>query len=517
MVLLPTEGLKATSRSKFAAPLWQEDDPARLALDAEIPADDPARLIDRVVDDLDLQPLFASYSGRGRKPHRPDLLLRVVFYEMRRGRQSPSQWFEDLRHHAVVRWLARGLRPGLSVLYEFRDRLAPFLADWHQQVMAAISTLAPALADTATLDGTTLEANASRHKMAHLQTVDKHLDQLHAAQKASAEKLPVEPAEPAPDWMARTPAGRQQQLERHEQAKQRLQEMHERNERRPKDKRLPAKQVRVSLTDPEAASGRDKHHVYRPLYNVQFVWSLATQVVLAFGIFAQPGDHGMLPIMIEKMLQQSGRKPKKLLVDSAYTTPDDLSFCQLHGIALYGPWQENDFTKDRPAVKNPAQIPKAQFHYDAEHDVYRCPEGHDMPFETYKYKPRADGSHGRSKLYRCPAEHCQACPLAAKCAKLPDKGRTIQRHPQQQLIDEHQEGMRTPAAQQQYRQRGQGERAFADLKAHRNLRRVNGRGLARAEIQTALAVLIHNLEALDSLKKPETSGEPALKRRKIPA
>jgi transposase len=513
MVPFPTDGLKTALLDKFAAPPWTDDDPDRLALGADLAEDHPARWIDRAVQDIDLQPLLASYSGRGRKPHRPDLLLRVVLFEMHDGRQSPCQWADHLRHHSAVRWLARGLRPALSVLYEFRERLAPFLEAWHQQVVAAISTLCPAAADTATLDGTTFEANASRYKMLRLETVAKHLEQLEQAQAAPADQ----PAPQPPQWMAKTPAGRGRQIKRHEQAKERLQELHKRNNRRPKDKRLPAHQVRVSINDPEAASGRDKHSVYRPLYNVQYLWSLTAQVILAFGVFTHPGDHAMLPTMVEKMMQQSGRKPRKLLVDSAYTTGDDLAFCHRHGIDLCGPWQENDFTKERPAVTNPAQIPKTQFSYDRERDVYRCPEGHAMPFEDYKYKARPDGTNMRYKLYRCPAEHCRECPLAAKCAKLPDRGRTIQRHPQQERIDEHQERMRTAQAKEEYRQRGQGERPFADQKEHRNLRRLSGRGAGRAETQIGLAVLVHTLSALASLRKTEASRGSLPKARKIPA
>jgi transposase len=520
MVPISTDGLKAALLAKFAPPPWEEDSPARVAIDSTLAQDHTARVIDRVIQDIDLQPLLDSYSGRGRKAYRPDLLLAVVLFEMYSGRQSPSQWADDLRHHNPVRWLARGLCPCLSVLYEFRDRLAPFVETWHQQVVAAISDLRPEVADTTTLDGTTLEANASRHKMAHLDTVEKHLQQLEQAEKAIAENPPVAenpPAPQQPEWMAKTSAGREQQSERHQHAKERLEEMLERNHRRPKDKRLPDKQVRVSITDPEAASGRDKHGVYRPLYNVQLVWSLMAPVILAFGVFSQAGDHGMLPNMMERLTRQAGRRPKKVLADSAYTSADDLAYCAKHDIDLYGPWQENDFTKDRPAVKSPAQIPKAQFAYDGERDMYRCPENHDMPFEEYKYKRRADGMNTRSKVYRCPAEHCKACPLAATCAKLPNKGRTIQRHPQQELIDKHVERMGTAEAKDQYRQRGQGERPFADLKTHRGLHRLNGRGLTRAKTQTALAVLQHNLQQLDSLKKTGNTGEPSPSTCKIPA
>jgi transposase len=512
MVPVPTDGLKSTL-ARFALPPWQDDDPARFALDAELPQDHMVRLVERAISDLDLAPLFASYSGKGRKALRPDLLLRVVLFEMQCGRQSPSQWFDDLREHIPLRWLARGLKPALSVLYDFRDRLQPFVTGWHEQVVAAIASHRPAVADTATLDGTTIEANAGRHKMARLETVEKRLEEL---EQADAATKPTPPEE-RPEWMAKTPAGRQRQHERLEQAQGRLQHMHEQNNKRPKDKRLQPNQVRISITDPAAASGRDKCGVYRPLYTTQFLWSLSLPVILSFGVFAQSGDHGMLPIMIEKMLQQTGSKPKTLLADSAYTTPDDLCFCQLHGMDLIGPWQASDFTKNRPAVKNPLQIPKTEFRFAQDLDVYICPQGQTMPFEKKKYELRSDGTYAPYRLYRCPGEICAACPLAARCAKFPDKGRTIQRHQHQQVIDEHRERMARPEVQERYHQRGQGERPFADLKSHRNLRRLNGRGLQRAETQTGLAVIIHNLQVLETLKKAENAGEASPIPRKIPA
>jgi hypothetical protein len=253
------------------------------------------------------------------------------------------------------------------------------------------------------------------------------------------------------------------------------------------------------------------------LYNVQLVWSLIAPVILTFDVFQEHGDHGMLPKLIDKLADETGLKPSKTLVDSAYTTATDLAFCAQHGIELFGPWQENEFTKDRPARKNPSQLPKEQFAYDAASDTYRCPAGHTLSFETYKYKRRSDGSNARYHSYRCPPDHCGVCPLASQCAKLPAKGRTIQRHPEQELIDAHRARMGTPDARQLYRQRGQGERPFADLKEHRDLRRLSGRGLRRAKAEIGLAVLLHNLKTLTTMKAKRTNVTTSPIPQKIPA
>jgi hypothetical protein len=98
--------------------------------------------------------------------------------------------------------------------------------------------------------------------------------------------------------------------------------------------------------------------------------------------------------------------------------------------------------------------------------------------------------------YRCPGEHCQACPLRERCTASA-AGRTIKRNEHEDLIVAHRAKMKTPEAQAIYRQRGQTvELRFADTKTHRGLRRFSGRGLARARIELSLGVLAHNLLAV---------------------
>ena len=119
----------------FALPLWTTDSPEWQALDERLPADHLARRIVQAVERLDLAPLLASYLGVGKRALRPDLLLRLVLYEMHSNRPSPAQWARDVRESEAARWLLFGMEPSRSRLYDFRDRLAPFLATWNSAVL----------------------------------------------------------------------------------------------------------------------------------------------------------------------------------------------------------------------------------------------------------------------------------------------------------------------------------------------------------------------------------------------
>ena len=72
----------------------------------------------------------------------------------------------------------------------------------------------------------------------------------------------------------------------------------------------------VSPSDPEAALGVDKDHVFRPLYTIQTVRDVDSPLILSYAVFAQATDAGTLPPMLERIEQLTGRRLKAVLADS---------------------------------------------------------------------------------------------------------------------------------------------------------------------------------------------------------
>src|SRR6266567_4389115 len=109
---------------RFAAPPWNDQSAPWRQIDAQLPQDHLAREIREAMIHLDLTALYASYAGRGKVPHRPDLMLAIVLFELRRGQRQPSQWFHDTHENCALWWLGYGIRPARSCWYEFRERTA---------------------------------------------------------------------------------------------------------------------------------------------------------------------------------------------------------------------------------------------------------------------------------------------------------------------------------------------------------------------------------------------------------
>jgi len=490
VMIVPRPARDYPNLDRFAVPPWDCQSPEWLAIDDSLPVDHLARAIDEAVDQLDLTALFASYAGVGSRPHRPDLMLKIVLYQMQTGHPSPSQWAADTPDRRCLLWLGRGIKPSRSRCFAFRDRLGAWLPDWNRQVLQSAVVPGITTARSGSLDGTLIAANASRHRLLNLARLDRRLKELDRV--IAADQTRQDPGA-VPGWMARSPATRRRQRHRFRTARRELLKEHARNARRPGDRRQDPDKIVISTGDPEAALGRDKEKVFRPLYNLQVVQDTESPLVLGYEVFAQATDAGTLTPLRQRAQALTGVELKTMLTDAGYASALDLYDCAQAGVDLYAPYQENDGTEQRRARRPQRQIPKSAFTWRPEEQVYVCPQGHRLTRISQEARGRAEGRTVEVTTYRCPKEHCQACPLAQRCTRSAN-GRTIKRNEHEDLIVAHQAKMATPEAKAIYRQRCQTvELRFADTKVHRGLRRFRGRGLERARIEVGLCVLAHNL------------------------
>jgi transposase len=489
--------VKGVSRSDklewFALTPWSRESEQWLALDQRLGADHLARRVDEAVTLLDLAPLFDSYLGVGKKALRPDLLLKLVIYEMQNNRPSPAQWARDVYESEPVRWLLFGMEPSRACLYDFRDRIAPSLPEWNAQVLGAAVAEQMTAATRVSLDSSSVAAHASRRHLLN----DERLEKRRAAIDLALQGLTHgETMADPPGWLAKTEDGLREQKQRYQHAADVLQERQAANVQRRSCKRKPPDKVLVSPTDPAAVLARDKFNVFRPLYSVQLVRDLDSPLVLAYDVLTQNNDNGVVEPMVEQMADHVGHKPDELLVDAGYVSVRHLEFCEQAGVALYGPYQENDYSGangKKTQGNQKTELPKSAFRWLPEAQTYECPEGHWLRFSAKQTQRRADYTM-TVDLYTCPPEHCLACPRQKVCTRSPQKGRSVSRMEHEELLDALRARMETDAAKQLYKLRSRTvELNYADMKEHRGLRRFHGRGLHRAKAELGSLVLAHNV------------------------
>jgi hypothetical protein len=369
--------------------------------------------------------------------------------------------------------------------------------------------------------------------MINLETVEKRLEildrEIAKAEQSGEAAVAIEVphpevgASPAPgeipaetaSWAAKTLRGKRRQRDHYRHAREVLRAKHATNKRRRKDKRKQDGKIRVALGDPMAPFGLDKMKTYRPLYNVQTMSDVETDLVLAYATTRTTADNGQLLPMIKGTMKMTARPLKQVLVDSGYPSGEDLASCEAIGVTLYAPWNENSFTETKRAQKREkAQISKDRFVFNPTGPSYRCPEGKVLNYRERSSKQKADGPYFAIEIYQADPADCAKCPLKRRCLRRGSTARTVRRQEHEELIEGLKQRMKQPEAKAQYGMRGcTVERRFADFKTHGGLQRFSGRTPERADAQVGLTVLAHNLRTLQKLRtrrrQPVCSGESA--------
>jgi transposase len=479
-------------------------------------------------EELNLEALKRTYCGRGSLAHRPDLLLKLALYEHSQGKPQPVQWFKDLNDSKAVQWLVYGMRPSQTTLYEFRDRVQPLLRELNQQVIRIAIDEGHTDGSRGALDGTTVAANASRHRLLKLETVEKRLEQLEQeiakAEGAQDATPPIEtrslqeplstgttsssaPDSPRvetapPSFMGKTLRGKKRQRTQYRRAQAVLRGRRQANLRRRKDKQKKSEKIRLAIGDPLAPLGLDKLKTYRPLYNIQTMSDVGTDLVLAYETTRTTTDSGQLVSMIDLTNTVTNRRLAELLVDSGYPSGEELAKCEERKVIVFAPWNENSFTESKRAkASSEGQIPKDRFTFDPSIPGYHCPEGKVLNYRNRTTKQKANGDYFPLEIYEADPSDCADCPLKDRCVRGRSGARTVRRQEHEEFIDALKDRMKTPEAKKKYRDRCCTiERRFADLKEHRGLQRFSGRTPERADAQVGLTVLAHNLQTLAKLR-----------------
>ncbi len=358
------------------------------------------------------------------------------------------------------------------------------------------------------LDGTFTAATASRHKLLNLEQINRRLDMVQYAihihenpHEASSQEQPRK----IPGWVAKTPSGRQRQLEMYRESQRILLEKLKENRERPAHHRKDENKIVVSPADPEAAVGRDKHNVIRPLYNVQYMTDVQSGFIVSYYVCSQCTDSGTLIPMITQTQAITTNGLQILHADSGYCSIRDLQDCQERQIDLWAPPRDNT-NQVRKTESGETQIPSCEFKYDENTKQVTCPGGHGMPLVRRVEVERADGRRSPELRFEQSPEICAECPLKSRCLKGNAKRRTVSRQENQKLADDQAAKMKTPAGERSTKLRAAvSERRFADAKQHRDGGQQHGRTLVVVAAAVGLMVLAQNALTLLGLRKRNNS------------
>ena len=341
-----------------------------------LPADDLAWFISDTVDELDLSAIVGTYEagdGRGQPPYHPAMMVKLLLYAYCLGTPS-SRKIEQATHRDVAfRVLAGDQHPDHDTLATFRTRHLDALAGLFVQVLQLCRAAGLVRLGHVALDGTKIQANASKHKAmsyARMEETERRLEE--EVQRLLEEAARVDAAEDAAygpgrrgDEVPAELARRETRLAKIRAAKAALeQQAREEAARRAEEARAklaereqrigsakggvpkvpdpgqarPAPKAQRNFTDAESrimVDGATKSFIQA--YNAQVAVDDRAQVIVACALTQEATDVQQFVPMMERVQANMGTLPAVVTADAGYFSEANIEAPLVADVDLYVP------------------------------------------------------------------------------------------------------------------------------------------------------------------------------------
>lgn len=133
-------------------------------LDDMIPEGHPVRIVDSIIDKVDIQSIMDTYRGGGTSGYHPRILLKVLIFAYLRNIYSSRQIEEALKENIHFMWLSGMSKPDHNTINRFRGkRLDGNLKEIFASVVQMLAEQGYLTIKEVYIDGTKIEANANRY------------------------------------------------------------------------------------------------------------------------------------------------------------------------------------------------------------------------------------------------------------------------------------------------------------------------------------------------------------------
>jgi len=479
-----------------------------VSLEDLVPADHFYRHLERTLD-LSFVREFVqqTYAGGGRPSIDPIVFFKlqlVMFFE---GIRAARQLMRHAADRLSVRWfigydLGEPL-PDHSSLTRIRERYGvEVFRRFFEQIVEQCQHTKLVWGRELYIDGTKVQANASKDSLTPRFFVEAHLSTLFSDQAEEATGEGEQDAsqdesastEPSPQLEKSSPVALPTSLSLEQRC-----ELSQQNEARhdwieqlgAQDRSVKGRSYQrmadyfVSTTDPDATlmettKGADMG--YRTHYVVD-----GGKARIILGVLVTPSevmDNQPMRDLIFRTCFRWKLRPRHVTGDTKYGTTDNIVALEREHIHAYVPIA--DLTQRTPFFR------QEDFQYDAQRDVYVCPAGKELHFCQRQ-------TTERSRRYRARAKDCNHCPLKAKCTTS-TQGRSLCRSVDEQYLDRVRGYHSTEPYKKALRKRQVWvEPLFAEGKDWHGMRRFRLRRLWRVNSEALMRSAGQNLKRL--LKK----------------
>ena len=482
-----------------------------------IPENDPVRVLDAIVEHLDISAIEATYKGGGASSFAPRMLLKVILYAYLQNIHSGRKMEAMLKRDVNFMWLSGMQRPDFNTINLFRkNRLADVMDDIFTQVVKMLVDAKFVSLEVQYIDGTKIEANANKYTFVWKKATKTNQDKLDHKVKSilrEAERvLNMELKDESDNVMTA------------EEMQKRTDEILARmDEKGISDKKLRKEVAKVkeesvpkmkeyeekleiagergsySKTDKDATFMRMKEDAMnngqtKPGYNVQI--ATENQFITNYGLYSSPTDQGTLIPFLNSFEDRYGVRSSTVCADSGYGSEMNYEHMVSKQITPFVKYNMFHAEMKRKRRKN-AFLIENMFH-NKESDFYVCPMGQHLEF-VKQIKEKSDlGYESTKSVYR--AKDCSRCPLRGMCYKGKHNARTIEVNHRNNELRAMARELLTSDEGLMHRSRRpiEPEAVFGQIKYDNHFKRFSYRGKRLVNAEFAAIAVAHNIRKMIS-------------------
>jgi len=444
-------------------------------LDDFIAEDNPIRVVDAFVDELDLRELEfggAEAATTGRPAYHPSVLLKIYIYGYLNQIQSSRRLEREAQRNLELMWLTGRLAPDFKTIADFRRDNGAGIRNVCRQFVVMCRKLKLFSQSVVAIDSSKFKAvnnrdrnftpvKVDRRQEQLEQSIDRYLDALETADRTQPAGL-----EAKTEHLQEKIRGLRDQMRRLDQIRHRVQS---------------GPDGQLSLTDPDARSMATSRLGSALVgYNVQAAVDAKHHLIVTHEVTNVVTDRYHLSRMAIAAREAIGTKKLHALADRGYFSGPQLKLCEEAGIAAYVP---KTMTSN---AKAEGRFSKNDFIYIARDDEYRCPAN-----QRAIYRCTSE-EHGQKIRVYWPSA-CRSCPIKQQCTT--SSFRRVRRWEHEAVIDRVQARLTKKPKAMTVRKRTI-EHVFGTLKHWMGSTHFLTRTLANVGTEMSLHVLAYNLKRL---------------------
>lgn len=451
-----------------------------LSLHDFLPEGHLARVINEVVEGLDLEKLYERYSELGCTAYHPQMMLKVFFYGYATGERSSRVIAHRLRSDVAYMYLSAQQYPDFRTINRFRKDNIDILKGLFVQVVRLCVEMGMVSVGTIAIDSTKLKANAAYRQTKRAADIDKEMAAIdnqietiiRECEEADAREDNLMGENKSCYESSSELKDKQKLKERLKKAKEKLQ-------------RDGAKEI--NLTDEESTTMLHRGYRAEPSYNGQIAVEESNRIIVAASLSNNPADYKALEELTEQVEENTGDRPAEILGDSGYSSYENLEYLEGKGIDGYIPDQRTESM--RKGTMSHPEFHKGKFKYDKTTDAYTCPMERVVAYKGLLKR------YGKPdvRIYKC--MDCIGCERKQECTRA--EQRTICMDPREHLIEKMRSKLDTSAGRRKYGKRKYlVEPIFGDMKYNLKIREFLLRGKIKAVGEFLLMCITHNLRKI---------------------